>query len=117
MIKTVSFNDISQLQIIDSNISYFIETKCKDGQCTDKTYFFELLYNYFKYDIESFEQCINYDLIIKNKSLYLDYFQEIINHLKKNNSYSLYKYRFKIRKKNSDLKKLEELYNYCIELK
>ena len=116
MIKTVSFNDISQLQIIDSNISYSIETKCQDGLCNNKLYFIQLLYIYFNYEKDIFEQFIDINLIQENKSLYLDYFQEIINHLKHNRSYSLYKYSFKIRKKTDHLNKLKELYNYCVDL-
>ena len=115
MIKTVSFNDISQIKTIDK-ISE-IETKCIDGRCEDKLYFTQLIYVYFNYDIKIFNKFINKDIIIKNKHIYIDYFQEIINHLKNNNSYSFYRLHFKIKKNKKSLNKLQSLYNFCIDLR
>lgn len=124
MIKSVSFNDLSEIktfeiisEISEKNNCYLTETKCIDGRCIDKLYFTQLIYVYFNYDIKIFNKFINKDIIIKNKHIYIDYFQEIINHFKNNNSYSFYRFHFKIKKKKKDLNKLQELYNYCIDLK
>ena len=114
MRKEVSFNYISQFQVIDSDLLYEIETKSIDGQ--ENPYFFQLLYVYFNCERHIFDQFIDVGIIQKNKHKYVDLFQEIINHLNTHKTYVLYKYHFKINKEREDLEKLYNLYSYCIEL-
>lgn len=111
MKKVVSFNDISQLQIIDTDLLYEIETKLIDG--SENQYFFQLLYVYFNCEKHIFYQFIDSDIIQINKNKYLDLFEKIINHLNTHKTYNFYKYNFKIKKQREDLEKLYNVYSYC----
>ena len=113
MIKTVSFNDISQIQILNNNeyCVHKIETKTDDGQSIENQYLSYLIYLNFNYKDQFYN--INTDFMKDNKLILIQFLDNIMNHLKNHSSYHFYKYRFRIYKnKKEDMKKLYQLLEF-----
>jgi len=113
MIKTVSFNDISQIQILNNNEYSVkkIETKTDDGQSLENQYLSHFIYLNFNYKDQFYN--INTDFMKYNKIILINFLDHIINHLENHKSYHFYKYRFKIyKKKEEDMKKLYQLLEF-----
>ena len=117
MIKSVSFNDISKIKIMEKNgyCIQDIETKRDDGQSLENQYLSYFIYLYFNYR-EGFHN-LNTEYIKNNKSILIHFLNHIMDHLKNHKSYHFYKYNFKIYKnKKEDINKLLELLNLTEKL-
>jgi len=113
MIKTVSFNDISQIKTVENNGSSIrdIKTKREDGQSLENQYLSYFIYLNFNYK-DHFNN-INTNFLKNNKLILIQFLDHIMDHLKNHSSYHFYKYRFKIYKnKKEDMKKLYQLLEF-----
>lgn len=116
MIKSVSFNDISEIQVIDMHDSYSVETKMNDGQLLENQYLYQLIYLYFTSEDE-FHGVLNGRLMKENQQIFINLLKKIINHLQDYVSYHLYNYKFKItKKKKKDIDKLRQLLDFIERL-
>lgn len=75
MIKSVSFNDISEIHIIDVNnldlINTEIKTKVNDGQLLENQYLYQIIYLYFSCEDE-FYTLFNSKLMKENKYIFIN---------------------------------------------
>lgn len=110
MIKSVSFSDFSYIRIINSDLSYQMETRSNDGQAPEKLLLSQLIFLYFNHP-DIFNKSINTELIHYNHENIMEMFNKIMYHIETNGVYSLYKYNFKIYKSREDISKLLQLYN------
>ena len=110
MIKSVSFCNLSDIKIINSDQSYRSRTKLDDGQIPENLLLSQLIFLFFNHP-ETFCNFIDIKLIHRNQTNMIDAFRKIMNHLEVHNVYSLYKYDFKIYKTEKDIERLIELYN------
>ena len=115
MIKSVSFNDISEIHIINGNnldlTNTEIKTKVNDGQCLENQYLYQIIYLYFSCEDE-FYTLFNSKLMKENKYIFINLLKKIINHLQYYSTYHLYNMKYKINKNNKkDIDKLLDLLN------
>ena len=116
MIKSVSFNDISEIHIINTTNEYYVDTKTTDGQSVENQYLYQLIYLYFTSEDE-FHGILNRRLMKENKHIFINLLKKIINHLQDYISYHLYNYKFKItKKKKKDIDKLRQLLDFIERL-
>ena len=110
MIKSVSFSDFSDIRVINSDLSYQMETRSNDGQTPENLFLSQLIYLFFNHP-DIFYKSINKELIHYNHQNIIEMFDKMMYHIETNEVYSLYKYDFKIHKTKKDISKLLKLYN------
>jgi hypothetical protein len=115
MIKTVSFCNLSDVKIINSDLSYKSKTKLDDGQIPENLLLSQLIFLFFNHP-DNFYKSINTELIHYNNKNIMIMFNKMMYHIDTNGVYSLYKYNFKIYKTKTDISKLLQLYKKLNEI-